>query len=168
MGNPTLDAASIVNDEEEDLALDEEGKRWLADKIEEEAIRLRKAGVKPLVLSVKNFGVVRQDDHYPPLVINRLEIDTGFDFGKRIKQLMVSDSIDFPLREGFRYCNLVLLTEVLEVPLLVPYVYPSALLKEDESATLKRSLIKNDLREWLLINSKHQRSRQSISEFHDV
>ena len=66
---------------------------WAKSRIDSECKRLQKLGMKPLLLSVKNCSVVVDTDHSPPYLINRIEVDTGYMFSTKIKQLMVSEPI---------------------------------------------------------------------------
>jgi hypothetical protein len=58
--------------------------------------------------------------------------------------------------------QVILLTENMMMPLMVPYLYPSNV--QLSTGDFK----KNDLKEWLLINAKGHRARHSITEYHDV
>ncbi|KAJ3019144.1 hypothetical protein HKX48_002335 [Thoreauomyces humboldtii] len=148
LGHPATDD----EEDDENLEVDILAKDWLAEKAEKEAVRLRGLGVKPLVLKVKNYGVLREVDHVRPILINRVEIETGFDLN-RIRQVLVAESEEYPHKEGFRAANVLLFTENMTLPILIPYIYPAS---------------GNDLKEWLLINARGLRSRQSIGEFHDL
>ncbi|KAJ3290553.1 hypothetical protein HK104_006690 [Borealophlyctis nickersoniae] len=169
MSKPAISQDEIA----EELSVDTAAKTWISERAAVEAERLRSNGVRPLLMQVRNYGIVRQEEHKSMLVINRVEIDTGFDFEQRVKQIMVSDPIPYPNKGDFSYVNVLLLTEKLELPLLVPYIYPNAVQSKTKGSGSDKSkkgekLVKNDLKEWLLINSKGQRSRHSIHEYHSI
>ena len=67
---------------------------------------------------------------------------------------MVSEPLECPLKKGYKYAHVILLTENMTLPMLVPYLW------KDDS--------KNDLTQWLLINSKGYRARHSIAQYHSV
>lgn len=113
-----------------------------------------------------NYGVVYQDDHTPPLIINRIEFKSNFDFESKIKQILVGTPTAYPHKKDFLYVNvdhcsrqLLLMTEKLEMPILVPYLFPGNL------STRKND---SDLKEWLFINAQGQRARLSCGQFHDM
>ncbi|KAI9008413.1 hypothetical protein BC832DRAFT_423677 [Gaertneriomyces semiglobifer] len=160
--------------QEQEVEVDEESKQKLSDRIAKEAARLKDLKLVPLVLSVKNYGVVRHNNS----LINRIEVDTGFDFGL-IKQIMYSEPVPCDWKPGFNYVHLILLAETASTtamshPILIPYIYPTTLLPDPDTTNTKSSSsssgstkpIKNDLKEWLLVNAKGARVRHSVNEFH--
>jgi hypothetical protein len=159
MPSTTTDPNTIKEDIEE-YEIDIDALEFTTARVNEEADRLKKLGLKPIVLKAKNYGILIQDE----IIINRIEIDTGFDFESRITQILVSDRIEYPLKSDFSYIHLILLTEKPEqmrMPLLVPYIFPNSILSNDVEFV-------NHLKEWLLINAKGYRARHSIQEFHDM
>lgn len=82
--------------------------------------------------------------------INRVEMDTAFDFNK-IKHILISESIECPYKEGFIYINVLMFTEAV-LPLIIPYLYKPP----------------NKLKEWLLINSNGLRARHHVNSFEKV
>ncbi|KAI8821626.1 uncharacterized protein EV422DRAFT_424317 [Fimicolochytrium jonesii] len=152
---------TVPEEFEEMDEVDEVAKAYILSQRACEADRLRSAGVKPLELPVKNYGIVRHDDHQPPMIINRIEIDTGFDLN-RIRQILVSEPVKYSHRSGFHYVNLLLITENPMIPILLPYLYTEAVKATDAKQ------IKNDLREWVFINSKGLRARHSVQEYHCI
>ncbi|KAJ3047431.1 hypothetical protein HK097_011541 [Rhizophlyctis rosea] len=155
---------------EDEVEVDSVAKEWLAERAAQETERLKAAGVKPLLLPVRNYGIVKYEDHKPVLIVNRIEINTGFDFEQRVKQIMVSDPQTYPHKENYSYVNVLLLTENMNIPLLVPYIYPTTVkvTPPPETKGKKSGTQKNDLQEWLLINAKGARARHSIHEYHSV
>lgn len=83
------------------------------------------------------------------MIINRLEMDTKFDFNL-IKQIMISEAVSCPLKEGFLYVNVLLFTDK-PLPIILPYLY-----QKDKA---------NKLTEWLLINSDNIRVRHRVESF---
>jgi hypothetical protein len=82
-------------------------------------------------------------------IINRVEMDTRFDFEK-IQQILLSDPIDCPYKEGYVYINVLLFTDK-PLPIIIPYLY-----QKDKA---------NKLTEWLLINADGIRVRHHVSGF---
>lgn len=76
-------------------------------------------------------------------------MDTKFDFSL-IQQIMLSDPISCPLKEGYQYVNVLLFTDK-PLPLIIPYMF-----HKDKS---------NKLTEWLLINSDGKRVRHRVAGF---
>jgi hypothetical protein len=142
---------------EELLERDEKASEFAAIHCQEEETRLKDMGVRPLRMQPKNFGIVLSECHDPPVIVNRIEMFTNFDFEQRISQLMVGASIEYPFKDGYMYANVLLLTEKMAMPLLVPYIYPKEYCGQQ-----------NNLQEWLLINSKGMRARLSLNSFHAV
>ncbi|KAJ2998311.1 hypothetical protein HDV02_004625 [Globomyces sp. JEL0801] len=56
--------------------------------------------------------------------------------------------------------EVLLMTEETSMPIIVPYLYQGVLDKK-----VKLNIPPNNLKEWLLINSKHERARHSIDQF---
>lgn len=96
------------------------------------------------------FLILQEDG----LVVNRVEVDTTFDFTK-VRMLLVSTPSTCWEKPGFAYVNLVLFTEK-PVPLLLPYLYQRDLQPD------------NDLRQWVFINKKGERARHEVSQLEDV
>ncbi|KAF9970722.1 hypothetical protein BGZ73_006503 [Actinomortierella ambigua] len=195
----SLDDATGVelSDPTEVMEVDQESidaKAWINERVETELTRVKATGVNVSSMPVKNFGIVVDMSRKKPVAINRIEIDSTFDF-KQIQQIMVSPSIPYPHKANFEYVNVILLTANPEdTPMLVPYLYDTKLKtqeplpdgdnttttasKPSSSATGRRSNeekeqrpwinVKNNLTEWLLVNNQHQRARHHIDEFHDV
>ncbi|KAL2918855.1 hypothetical protein HK105_201689 [Polyrhizophydium stewartii] len=164
--------------------VDREAATWSANMAAIEASRLRELSVKPLVMQPRNFGLVKDDSHSPPLIINRVEasalacvshcrkhgltlgilrqIQTNFPFSSRVKQIMVSEPIRYPHKDNFLYVNVLLMTEQTDMPLLIPYLYQGSLDKR------RKDVPHNDLKEWLIINSNGERARLSTHKFHKM
>jgi hypothetical protein len=83
-----------------------------------------------------------------PIVINRVECDTIFDFSK-VNMILTSAETACPVKPGYAYVNVVLFTEK-PVPLLLPYLYDKAH-QED-----------NDLSEWAFVNKIGARVRHKM------
>lgn len=82
-------------------------------------------------------------------IINRVEMDTKFDFNL-IKHILISDVVKCPYKPGFVYVNVLLFTDK-PLPLIIPYLY------RREKA--------NKLNEWLLINADGVRVRHHVDSF---
>ena len=119
---------------------------WMKLQLETEVNRLKTFNTTCLCMSVKNTSVFLDGG----MCINRIEVKTGFDFSTVVR-MMVSEAVPCPLKPNFSYINLVLFTEK-PLPILVPYVY---------DATYNV----NNLCDWLLINSKGERTHQRIEHF---
>ncbi|KAF8980466.1 hypothetical protein BGZ46_004150 [Entomortierella lignicola] len=158
-----------------------DAKAWIKENVEQEVARIRSTGANIEPLAVKNFGIVVDLSRKKATAINRIEVNTSFDF-KNIQQIMVSPGIAYPHKENFEYVNVLLFGESVETPMLVPYLYDTKFKtqeadNEDNSTPVSSAgstdqrpwiSVKNNLTEWLLVNSKHQRARHHIDEFHDI
>ncbi|KAG0325912.1 hypothetical protein BG004_003071, partial [Podila humilis] len=154
--------------------------------------RIEATGTKITAMKVKNFGVVVDLSRKKPTAINRIEIDTRFDF-KQVEQIMVSPGVAYPHKENFEYVNVLLFAQDKTVPpMIVPYLYDTKFRtqepeeektedvvqssttssvsgKNDETAEDRPWInVKNNLTDWLLVNSLHMRARHHIDEFHDI
>lgn len=131
-------------------------KQWMMEMLNKEADRIRSHGSKVLPLTVNNMSTLLETTAKPVRrvqVINRIECQTQFDFDAVI-QLILSDSVEIPGKDGWKYVNVVLFTDK-PIPLLVPYVYDST--KKD-----------NTLTHWEFCNSLGHSSRQCIKEFETI
>ncbi|KAF9114227.1 hypothetical protein BGX27_011429 [Mortierella sp. AM989] len=99
-----------------------DAKAWIKENVEQEATRIRSTGTNIEPLTVKNFGVVVDLSRKKASAINRIEINSSFDF-KNIQQIMVSPGIPYPHKENFEYVNVLLFGESAATPMLVPYLY---------------------------------------------
>ena len=86
--------------------------------------------------------------------MNRVEVDTTFDFTK-VTMLLVSAETACWVKPGYSYAHVVLFTEK-PVPLLLPYLYDKAHQAD------------NNLREWVFINKRGDRARHSVDALEDV
>eukprot|EP00742_Colponemidia_sp_Colp-10_P009554 GILJ01010431.1.p1 GENE.GILJ01010431.1~~GILJ01010431.1.p1 ORF type:complete len:168 (+),score=32.94 GILJ01010431.1:29-532(+) len=125
--------------------------QWMKEQMAKEIARLKTQGATVIPMTVKNTGVVKGGGKKAPL-INRVEVDTGFDFDK-VKQIMLSDPIPSP-KEGFSYVNVLLFTDK-PVPLILPYLFDS-----------RKN--RNSLSEWVFINNKLIQSRHRVNNFSTV
>ncbi len=133
---------------------------WLKEQVEAERMRLASHGVRALVLPVKNCALVVNMQTQPkkPIAINRIEVDTGFQFDK-IKQVLVSPPIHCPHDRTLTYRNICLYTDK-PVPILLAYLYPT------HHQTAHATPVTNRLVEWLFINNNGQRARMQVDRFH--
>jgi hypothetical protein len=127
-----------------DGALPEDGAagqlaEWVRAQMAAEVARLERAGVRILPLRVKNMGVVveREGPGRPRRVLNRLELDTAFDFAKVVR-LLVGPPTPVPAelstgRGKLVYHNVVLGT-TSPVTLLAGYVTEPSLHADNELA----------------------------------
>eukprot|EP00928_Gymnodinium_smaydae_P013800 TRINITY_DN15007_c0_g1_i1.p1 TRINITY_DN15007_c0_g1~~TRINITY_DN15007_c0_g1_i1.p1 ORF type:complete len:204 (+),score=50.84 TRINITY_DN15007_c0_g1_i1:57-668(+) len=142
------EAAAPVDDvmDEEEQALASKVKEWVKGELDKEVARVEACGQKILRLAVKNCSVVRPDKNS---VINRVEIDTTFDFDA-VQQIMLSDAMPCPLEEkkGFSL-RFVVLSTGKPIVMILPYLYDT-------------SMAGNSLREWSLINNKLKSSRHRV------
>ncbi|KAI8923437.1 hypothetical protein BC831DRAFT_470910 [Entophlyctis helioformis] len=136
-----------------DTKVDTDALKWINEMSAIEASRLREVGVKPVIMQPSNCGIIRQDESFPPTTVNRIEIRTNFDFASKIKQIMVSAPRTYPNKLNFLYVNVLLMTEHIEMPLLVPYLYQGSLDKR------KKDVPHNNLKEWLIVNASGARAR---------
>jgi len=124
--------------------------KWVKEQLNKERKRITTMGSKSIAVDVKNTGIVKEEE--PVKIINRLELNTNFNFD-RVGQILISDSVEVPMKKGYRYIN-VLLFANNPVPLIVPYVYQES--------------TENKLTEWLFINNQFSRSRHTIKEFNTL
>ncbi|KAF9082145.1 hypothetical protein BGX29_001405 [Mortierella sp. GBA35] len=191
--NPqVLDPDNESGDATVSMEVDQESqdaKAWIKQNVDQEVARIRATGTAIEPMAVKNFGIVVDLSRKKALAINRIEVDTKVDF-KKVQQIMVSPGIPYPHKDNFEYVNVLLFTDSTETPMLVPYLYDTKYktqepLEDDDSldnpstaannttATAAESErpwipVKNNLTEWLLVNSLHQRAKHHIDEFHDI
>ncbi|KAL7750561.1 hypothetical protein RI367_003902 [Sorochytrium milnesiophthora] len=168
----TQNVVELMPDSEEQ---DSTAKFWIAEQVQAEVDRIKAAGSKVLPMSVSNYAlVIDYTRPKQPKAINRVEVQTGYDFNK-ISQIMVSDPIEYPHRDGYRYVNALLFTDK-PLPMLVPYLYNSELTAGPDAggdastpaARKKPIRVKNNLQDWLFINSKGERCRHRIDTYYDV
>ncbi|KAG0069738.1 hypothetical protein BGZ89_002231 [Linnemannia elongata] len=184
-----LDPENESGDATVSMEVDQEtqdAKAWIKQNVDQEVARIRATGTSIEPLKVKNFGIVVDLSRKKPLGINRIEIDSKTDF-KKVQQIMVSPGIPYPHKENFEYVNVLLFTDSTETPMLVPYLYDTKyktqepLENEDSQDTTTTAPassasegdrpwipVKNNLTEWLLVNSLHMRAKHHIDEFHDI
>ncbi|KAF9988957.1 hypothetical protein BGZ75_008138 [Mortierella antarctica] len=181
--NESGDAVNLEVDQESTDA-----KAWIKENVDQEVARIRATGTSIEPLAVKNFGIVVDLSRKKASAINRIEIDTRFDF-KKVQQIMVSAGVPYPHKENFEYVNVLLFAESTETPMLVPYLYDTKfrtqepLETEEENPTVATASgaesnnntdqrpwinVKNNLTDWLLVNALHMRAKHHIDEFHDI
>ncbi len=140
-------------------------KQFCAEKVKLEVENLKQKGARTIPMNVKNFSQVLEveslEDGEKYTVLNRIELDTSFDF-KKIQQVMISSSVDVPDREGFKFCTVLLFTDK-PIPLLVPYVYLESLPVENRT-----DKVQNPLDTWLFVNNKFETVRQVIDVLESV
>ena len=97
-------------------------------------------------------AIIRQ----PKDVLNRVEVDTGFNFDTVI-QILLSEPQPCPptLKEGSFALRFVVLSTGKPMLLLLPYLYDT-------------SLLGNTLTEWEFINNKFASSRHKVEGFEDA
>jgi len=96
------------------------------------------------------MSVVREDGD----VVNRIEVNTGMCFDT-IKQIMISEPVSCPHREGFLFVHVVCFTDPSKpMPLLLTYLYDG---REE-----------NSLQDFVFINNSDQRSWHRISSYSAV
>ncbi|CAO3564321.1 unnamed protein product [Mortierella alpina] len=178
------DAVNIEVDQESTDA-----KAWIKENVDQEVARIRATGTSIEPLAVKNFGIVVDLSRKKASAINRIEIDTHFDF-KKVQQIMVSAGVPYPHKENFEYVNVLLFADSTQTPMLVPYLYDTKFRTQEpleteevptpvatasgaesnNSNTDQRPWInvKNNLTDWLLVNALHMRAKHHIDEFHDI
>ncbi|ORX77372.1 hypothetical protein BCR32DRAFT_270696 [Anaeromyces robustus] len=155
----------VKNDEilEIDLKLNE----YLKKKVDDEIQRIKSINnLSPIPMPIKNTSIVidfTKPKH--PVAINRIEANSGFDF-KKIKKIMVSEPEPIDIKPGYSYVHVLLFTDK-PLPIIVPYLY-DVNLKTVTEKDKKEVLVKNNLTEWLLINSKGERTRHHVEAFLDV
>ncbi|KAI7906474.1 uncharacterized protein BX663DRAFT_529208 [Cokeromyces recurvatus] len=167
--NPLIEEPPVEAVEEIDVV----AKEWIQEQSDKEVKRIRDVGSSVLPLKIKNCGIISNFDNKKPKAINRVEVDTNCDLSK-VQQIMVSPSIPYPHKDNFNYVNLILVTNQ-PIPFLVPYLYKTNLkviqpAREigDRKFPSKEVILKNDLKDYLLINKNGIRSRFTIHEYHDA
>ena len=127
---------------------------WCEAQAAAEVARLKECGQRSVLLVPKNMAIVRKDsEKYKAIIVNRVEVGTGFDFNK-VRQIMLSPKVACPVKEGFEYCNVLLFTEK-PVPIILPYLFDA-------------SVTSNTLNEWEFVNSSMASSRHSVEFDEDV
>lgn len=140
-----VNSAPVDAEEQAQLQADPKLKEWLKGKVDAEIASIKERGANAIPMSVSNTSIVREDN----LIINRVEMDTKFDF-TLIKQILVSSPTSCPLKPGFVYVNVLMFTDK-PLPLIIPYLY--------------QKQKGNKLTEWLLINADGIRVRHHIDKF---
>ena len=139
---------------------------WLEAKGKAEFTRLKSLQLTVLFFMPKNYGLVVDYMSHPnekPILINRLEFSTGFDFDK-VTEIKCSPPFSCrPHLPTYDYRHLLLSVNET-VFIVVPYIYPQTL-KWSHPTHGHTYLLKNKLDEWLFINSKYQRARLKVSAF---
>ncbi|RUS18360.1 hypothetical protein BC937DRAFT_88848 [Endogone sp. FLAS-F59071] len=150
---------------------DQGAKAWIQEQVDAEVVRMNMdadqagriegAASDGLDCEAKNYGIVANlSSEKRPKAINRIEIDTAFDF-RKITQIMISPAIPYPHKPDHEYVNVLLLHDK-PLPLLVPYLYSKAVTTEvededvadkAEKGRLRPVTLKNELKDWLLINN---------------
>lgn len=153
--------------------IDVVAKEWIQAQSDKEVKRIRDVGSSVLPLKISNCGIIANFDSKKARAINRVELDTNCDLSK-VQQIMVSPPVAYPHKAGFNYVNLILVTSQ-PIPFLAPYLYKTSVKvtqpeKEEQGRKYpsKEINLKNDLRDYLLINKNGVRSRFTIHEYHDV
>ena len=143
-----------------DSAQADEAKAWIQATVSAEAKRIASNGARAIPLTVKNCGILIESPSSssssgtalstvsaggrvpkPNDVTNRLEVDTGMDFGK-VTQVMVSPSQEYPfahrlsggrLTKGrYNYAHLLCFTAASQTTcLLLPYIWAPHLRRRD-------------------------------------
>ncbi|KAG2234636.1 hypothetical protein INT48_003444 [Thamnidium elegans] len=139
--------------------IDHVAKEWIQQQSDKEVKRIRDVGSSVLPLKISNCGIITNFDNKRARAINRVELDTNCDLSK-VQQIMVSPPIPYPHKAHFNYVNLILVTSQ-PIPFLAPYLYQTNLKvtqpeKEEQGRKYasKEITLKNDLRDYLLINKK--------------
>ncbi|CAO3652838.1 unnamed protein product [Mucor hiemalis] len=167
--NPVLEEFPVEVMEDIDVI----AKDWIQEQSDKEVKRIRDVGSSVLPLKISNCGIIANFDNKKARAINRVELDTNCDLSK-VQQIMVSPPISYPHKPGFNYVNLILVTSQ-PIPFLAPYLYKTNVKvtqpeKEEQGRKYpsKEITLKNDLKDYLLINKNGVRARFTIHEYHDV
>ncbi|KAF9284497.1 hypothetical protein BGZ68_004654 [Mortierella alpina] len=182
--DPENESGEAVNMEVDQESTD--AKAWIKENVDQEVARIRATGTSIEPLAVKNFGIVVDLSRKKASAINRIEIDTHFDF-KKVQQIMVSAGVPYPHKENFEYVNVLLFADSTQTPMLVPYLYDTkfrtqepleneeenntavAAVESDNNSTERLWInVKNNLTDWLLVNALHMRAKHHIDEFHAI
>ncbi|KAI8645157.1 hypothetical protein BD408DRAFT_412347 [Parasitella parasitica] len=168
--SPALEEFPLEAVEEIDVV----AKEWIQAQSDKEVERIKHVGSSVSPLKISNCGIVTNFDYKRPRAINRVELDTECDLSK-VQQIMVSPPTPYPHKDNFNYVNLILVISQQPIPFLAPYLYKANLKvtqpeREEDGRKYpsKKVILKNDLREYLLINKKGVRTRFTIHEYHDV
>lgn len=150
---------------------DADAVKWIRAQFDAEVERLKAQGQRVVPLAVKNCSLAREGRQ----MINRvrahralcpvpqfpahgaalapqMELATAFDF-RKVKQILVSEPVQCTPKPGFKYVNVVMFTDK-PLPLIVPYIFDSG--------------FKNDLRQWVFINTRMERARHKVGHFSSV
>ncbi|EGG21087.1 hypothetical protein DFA_00962 [Cavenderia fasciculata] len=155
----TTAASSVVDDGvvrmgeivsgDEDIQIERDVAKWMKDMLNREVKKLKDQGARCTQLTVKNTGILIQEENK---ILNRVEVDTAFDFDEVIS-ILISDSTECPVKKGYSYINVILITKK-PTPMILPYIY----LKSDV----------NKLTDWVFINNQFGRSQHKIEEYSEV
>ncbi|KAL6069345.1 hypothetical protein QOT17_007608 [Balamuthia mandrillaris] len=122
---------------------------WMQNLVKEEVKRIKSAGSNAIPVPIKNTALLRKGNK----IINRVEVDTGFDFNK-VRQIMLSDPVPCPLKPSFFYVHVLLFTHQ-PIPIILPYLF-------------KKKRKTNNLTDWMFINNKGQSSHHQVQGWSDV
>ena len=120
-------------------------KAWVGEMADREVARAEALGQRTLKLTTKNCGVV----HASGAVVNRVEVDTGFNFDT-VSQILLSPPVPIPrdVKDGFSL-RFVVLSTGKPIVLLLPYVHETA-------------APANDFKRWEFINNELRSSHHEV------
>lgn len=112
---------------------------WLDAACDAEMARItaESPGQRLLKLRPLNFGLERETKKGRERIVNRVELDTVFDFS-RVKSLLTSPPVDCPAKPGYKACHVILLAPPSPVALIFTYLFADS--------------VANDLARFRLIN----------------
>eukprot|EP01029_Cantina_marsupialis_P006173 TRINITY_DN16712_c0_g2_i1.p1 TRINITY_DN16712_c0_g2~~TRINITY_DN16712_c0_g2_i1.p1 ORF type:complete len:146 (-),score=29.74 TRINITY_DN16712_c0_g2_i1:269-706(-) len=145
MATPNFEISEEVK---EMMQNDKPVKAWMDEVFKAETDRVKATGQMCLGLPIKNCGVVKRDVK----IINRVEINSSTDFSK-IAQILTSPVQKCPVKEGYSYVNVVLITNA-SIPMMIPYLFGD--------------MEGNDLKNWMFVNNKSKEIEMSVNDFADV
>lgn len=151
---------------------------WMAGQLADEVKRVRGMGQRVLPLSVLKTSLVRQEitsggsgaakkgsgaaaaaaaaAKTTTRIINAVELNTSFDFKSVPLQLLLSDATPCPVKEGFEYVNVVLVTTAPRAPpLIFGYIY-------------KKDVEGNGLQYWRLTNTDGEEVTLAVNTFDTI
>jgi len=123
--------------------------QWFHSLVSKEVKRLKEQDINAIPVPVKGMDTIPAGH----VVLNRLEIDTNYDFTK-ITQIMVSDPIPCPFLPAYQYVHVLLFVNEKMPPIILPFFH--------------QQQKNNQLTDWLFINAKGEQAQHIVKNFYKI
>jgi len=123
--------------------------QWFHSLVSKEVKRLKEQNINAIPVPVKGMDTIPAGH----VVLNRLEIDTNYDFTK-ITQIMVSDPIPCPFLPAYQYVHVLLFVNEKTPPIILPFFH--------------QQQKNNQLTDWLFINAKGEQAQHIVKNFYKI